>query len=58
MDWLDPDAGRPSTVLLSGIFLFGLVYYAVRLRDAGKAWQIGGAESEVAVAAGAAEAVR
>jgi amino acid transporter len=58
MDWLDPDAGRPSTILLSGIFLFGLVYYAVRLRDAGKAWKIGGPESEVAVATGAAEAVR
>ncbi len=58
MDWLDPEAGRPSTILLSGIFLFGLVYYAMRMRNAGKAWQIVGPESEVAAATGAAEAVR
>jgi amino acid transporter len=58
MDWFDPEAGRPSTVLLSGVFLFGIVYYAVRLRAAGKAWKIGGADSEVALATGAAEAVR
>jgi amino acid transporter len=58
MDWLDPEAGRPSTILLSGIFLFGLVYYAMRIRNVGKAWKIGGPESEVAAATGAAEAVR
>jgi hypothetical protein len=58
MDRLDPDAGRPSTVLLSGSSSFSLVYYALRLRNVGKAWKIGGSEWEVAVAMGAAEAVR
>ncbi len=59
MDWLDTDAGRPSTILLSGVFVFGLVYYAARLRGAGKAWTIGGPEAEgLALATGAAEAVR
>ncbi len=56
MDWLDPEAGRPSTVLLCGLYLFGLVYYVLRLRTAGKAWKIGG--PDVSVALGAAEAVR
>jgi len=59
MDWLDPDAGRPSTILLSGIFFFGLVYYAVRLKSVGKAWKMGGPPSEsLGAATGAAEAVR
>jgi amino acid transporter len=58
MDCLDPEAGRPSTVLLSGVFLFGLVYYAARLRGAGKAWTVGGPEAEGLAATGAAEAVR
>ncbi len=59
MDWLDPEAGRPSTLLLSGVFVFGLVYYAARLRNAGKAWTIDSPEAEgLAMATGAAEAVR
>jgi fructoselysine transporter len=31
-DWLDADAGRPSVLLLAGVFLGGLVYYRLRLR--------------------------
>jgi amino acid transporter len=58
MDWLDPDAGRPSIVLLSGVFLFGLVYYAVRLRRTGTTWKIGGTDAQSPAAAGLAEAVR
>jgi amino acid transporter len=30
MDWLDPDAGRPSTILLSSLFTLGLIYYRLR----------------------------
>ncbi len=58
MDWLDPEAGRPSTVLLGGLYVVGLVYYFLRLRTAGKAWKIGGPKAEVSAALGAAEAVR
>ena len=58
MDWLDPEAGRPSTILLCGLFLFGLVYYALRLRNSGKAWRIGGAAAEVPAAVALAETVR
>lgn len=58
MDWLDPEAGRPSTVLLCGIYLFGLVYYLLRLRRPDKAWTVGGPASEVSAALGAAEAFR
>jgi fructoselysine transporter len=31
-DWMDEDAGRPSIVLLSGVFLASLAYCRVRLR--------------------------
>ncbi len=31
-DWMDPDAGRPSTILLSSLFALALVYYFARLR--------------------------
>jgi amino acid transporter len=31
-DWMDPDAGRPSTILLSSLFALALLYYFARLR--------------------------
>ncbi len=37
-DWMDPDAGRPSTILLSAIFLAALAYYHLRLRDRPASW--------------------
>lgn len=37
-DWLDPDAGRPSTILLIGLFVGALVYYHFRLRQVSKGW--------------------
>jgi amino acid transporter len=43
-DWLDPDAGRPSIILLISLFLGALVYYHFRLRQTAKAWRIVGAE--------------
>jgi amino acid transporter len=44
-DWLDPDSGRPSIILLVGLFLGGLAYYHFRLRQASSRWRIGGAEA-------------
>jgi amino acid transporter len=41
-DWMDPDAGRPSTILLSGLFLLALGYYYLRLRHRPATW-LGGA---------------
>jgi amino acid transporter len=43
-DWLDPDAGRPSIIILISLFLGALAYYHFRLRQAAKTWRIGGAE--------------
>ena len=40
MDWLDPDAGRPSTILLCSLFLLGLFYYRFNLRSSPKASMI------------------
>lgn len=40
-DWLDPDAGRPSILLLSGLFLGALAYYHLRLRQVSKRWTVG-----------------
>jgi amino acid transporter len=37
-DWMDPDAGRPSTILLSTLFLIALSYYFARLRKRPPAW--------------------
>lgn len=39
-DWLDPEAGRPSTVLLWSLFIGALVYYHFRLRRASQAWRM------------------
>jgi amino acid transporter len=50
-DWLDPDAGRPSIMVLIGLFLAALAYYHFRLRQTSQAWRIGGAEAEAAPAA-------
>jgi hypothetical protein len=50
-DWLDKDAGRPSILLLMGLFLAALAYYHFRLRQASAKWTIGGAETEMAPAA-------
>jgi amino acid transporter len=48
-DWLDPEAGRPSTILLIGLFLGGLVYYHFRLRQVSKGWGFAVAAVEVEV---------
>jgi amino acid transporter len=37
-DWMDPDAGRPSTILLSSLFLIALGYYFARLRKRPASW--------------------
>jgi L-asparagine transporter-like permease len=37
-DWMDPDAGRPSTILLSSLFLLALAYYYARLRNRSASW--------------------
>jgi fructoselysine transporter len=37
-DWMDPDAGRPSTILLSSLFLLALGYYYLRLRHRSATW--------------------
>ena len=39
-DWLDPDAGRPSVILLIALFLAALAYYQLRLRQVSKGWLI------------------
>jgi amino acid transporter len=39
-DWFDPDAGRPSAILLSGLFLGALAYYHFRLRQASQDWRM------------------
>ena len=45
-DWLDADAGRPSTILLTGLFLGSLIYYQVRLREVSGAWLVVNPEPE------------
>jgi len=37
-DWMDPDAGRPSTILLGSLFLLALLYYFLRLRGRPATW--------------------
>jgi amino acid transporter len=41
-DWLDPDAGRPSLILLISLFVAALAYYHFRLRQVSKGWLIVG----------------
>lgn len=45
-DLLDPTSGRPSILLLIGLFLGGLAYYHFRLRHSALSWRIGGTELE------------
>ena len=47
-DWLDPDAGRPSIMLLTALFLGALAYYHFRLREVSKGWTVGVVEAEAA----------
>jgi amino acid transporter len=51
-DWLDPDAGRPSLILLVSLFVAALAYYHFRLRQVAKGWLIVG---ETVEAVGAAD---
>ncbi len=37
-DWMDPDAGRPSTILLTTVFLLALGYYYLNLRHRPATW--------------------
>ena len=46
-DWLDPEAGRPSIVLLTSLFLGALVYYNLRLRQVARGWTIGAAHEPI-----------
>jgi len=39
-DWLDPDAGRPSVLLLTSLFVAALVYYHFRLRQVSRGWLV------------------
>jgi len=39
-DWLDPDAGRPSVILLTGLFLAAMAYFHFRLREASARWLV------------------
>jgi amino acid transporter len=39
-DWLDVDAGRPSTVLLTGLFLAAMAYFYFRLRQTSARWLV------------------
>jgi amino acid transporter len=50
-DWLDPDAGRPSVILLVSLFLAALAYYHFRLRQVSKGWLIVGEGIEALAAA-------
>jgi amino acid transporter len=37
-DWMDPDAGRPSIILLISLFVGALAYYRIRERQVSKGW--------------------
>jgi amino acid transporter len=50
-DWLDPDAGRPSIIILISLFLGALAYYHFRLRQSAKDWRIVGGEAAAETAA-------
>ena len=39
-DWLDPDAGRPSVILLTGLFLAAMAYFHFRLRETSARWLV------------------
>jgi amino acid transporter len=50
-DLMDPEAGRPSILLLIGLFLAALAYYHFRLRQTSARWTIGIVEADVVTAA-------
>jgi amino acid transporter len=39
-DWMDPDAGRPSVILLTGLFLAAMAYFYFRLRETSARWLV------------------
>lgn len=39
-DWLDPDAGRPSIILLTVLFVSAMAYFHFRLRQASSGWLV------------------
>ena len=39
-DWMDPDAGRPSVILLTGLFLAAMAYFHFRLRETSARWLV------------------
>lgn len=45
-DLMDPDAGRPSILILSGVIALAGAYYALRLRHRPGGWVVRGAEAE------------
>jgi fructoselysine transporter len=47
-DWMDPDAGRPSTILLTSVFLLALGYYHLNLRRRPATWLSATADEPVA----------
>jgi hypothetical protein len=46
-DWVDPDARRPSTILLSTLFISALGYYYFRLRERSATWLAPTSEGEI-----------
>jgi amino acid transporter len=40
-DWIDPDAGRPTLLVLAALVIASLVYYWFRLRKTSAKWRIG-----------------
>lgn len=47
-DWMDPDAGRPSTILLTSVFLLALGYYYLNLRHRPATWLSASADQPLA----------
>ncbi len=39
-DLMDPDAGRPSAILLASLFVGALIYFHFRLREASRNWRL------------------
>jgi len=37
-EWLDPDAGRPSLLLICGLFILSWLYYRVRMNHPSRTW--------------------
>jgi amino acid transporter len=58
LDALDAEIGRPSILVIGGVFLAGFLYYALRRGTVGKAWKIEDPDAETPAALGQAESVR